>query len=149
MQRSIFSLIASGCLLVAGAVPNSIGFVRSTGDFRVDGSTVRGNSTLFDGSVIETVTARSVVQLDIGQLTLAPASRARIFHDRAILEKGAALLRDTDKLVFEANTLQVAPSAKDSVLQVDVQSPSRIAVSARSGSAQVRNASRSEEHTSE
>jgi hypothetical protein len=139
MNRFLTSLLASGCLLVATAATGSIGVIRSSGDFRVDGATVRGNSTVFDGNMIETGDARSVVQLNAGQITLAPESRAKVYQDRTVLEKGAGLLRDADKHVFEAATLQITPGAKDAVIQVDVQGPGRIAVAARSGSAEVRN----------
>jgi hypothetical protein len=139
MIRSLVSVLAGGCLFVATAAPGSIGVIRSSGDFRVDGSTVRGNSTLFDGNLIETTSARSVVQLNSAQITLAPESRAKIYQGRTILEKGASLLRDADKHFVEADSLQISPAAKDAVIQVDIQGPNRIAVAARSGSAQVRN----------
>ena len=141
MSKSLLSLVAGGCMLVSAATPGSIGFVRSTGEFRVDGSTVRGNSTVFGGNVIETSAARSVVQLDGVQITLAPESRARFYRDRTVLEKGEGLLRDAEKHVVEADSLQISAVAKDSVVQVDIESPSRIAVAARSGAAQVRSAS--------
>lgn len=140
MFRPLISLMTGGLVLLTAAT-TSIGVIRSSGDFRVDGSIVRGNSTIFDGSVIETATARSVVQVTGGQVTLAPESRAKVYRDRTVLEKGAGLLRDADKFVFEAASLQIAPGAKDSVIQVDVEGPGRIAVAARSGSAQVRNSS--------
>jgi hypothetical protein len=141
MVRPLISLIACSCLFLLTAATSSIGVIRSTGDFRVDGSTVRGNSTVFDGTLIETTTARSIVQLNGGQVTLAPESRAKVYHDRTVLEKGAGLLRDADKQVFEAASLQIAPGAKDSVIQVEVEGPGRIAVAARSGSALVHNSS--------
>jgi len=140
MARFLISLLAGGCWLIATAAPGSIGVIRSNGDFRVDGSTVRGNGTVFDGNVIETTAARSVMQLDGVQITLGPDSRARVYRDRTVLERGAGLLRDTDKHVIEAASLRIAPSARDSVIQVDVEGPGRISVSSRSGGALVRNA---------
>jgi len=139
MFKPIIFLVTVGCLFAAAAATSSIGFVRSAGDFRVDGSVVRGNSTVFDGNVIETSAARSVVQLDGSQLTLAPDSRAKVYRDRTILEKGTGTLREANQHFFQADTLQISPGAKDSVVQVDVVSASRISVFAVSGSAQVRN----------
>jgi hypothetical protein len=139
MFRFLVSLLAGGCWLAATAATGSIGVIRSNGDFRVDGSTVRGNGTLFDGDVIETMDARSVVQLDAVQITLGPDSRAQVYRDRTVLEKGAGLLRDADTHVFEAASLRIAPAARDAVVQVDVEGPGRISVSARSGGALVRN----------
>jgi hypothetical protein len=141
MSKPILSLIAAGSFFLVTAATTSIGFVRSAGDFRVDGSVVRGNSTVFDGNVIETEAARSVIQLNGVQLTLAPESRAKIYHDRAVLEKGTGTLRDDDRQVFEAASLRISPSAKDSVVQVDLLSANRISVMALSGGAQVRNSS--------
>ena len=125
--------------MVVTAATGSIGVIRSSGDFRVDGSMVRGNGTVFDGNTIETTTSRSVVQLDAAQITLGPDSRAKVYRDRTILEKGAGLLRDAGTHVFEAASLRIAPAAGDAVIQVDVEGPSRISVSARSGGVLVRN----------
>jgi hypothetical protein len=111
------------------------------GDFRVDGSVVRGNSTIFDGDVIETSAARSVVQLNDVQLTLAPQSRAKVYRGRTVLEKGTGMLRDAEDHIFQAASLQIAPAAKASVVQVDVQDASHVSVFALNGSAQVRNSS--------
>lgn len=141
MIRTLVSVLAGGCLFVVTAAPGSIGTIRSNGDFRVDGSTVRGNGTLFDGSLIETTGARSVVQLHAVQITLAPDSRAKVYRDHTVLEQGASLLRDADKHVLDAGSLEIAPADKDAVIQVDVEGPGRISVSARSGGASVRNSS--------
>jgi len=139
MLRFMVSILAGGCWLVATGATGSIGVIRSSGDFRVDGSTLRGNGTVFDGNVIETTVARSVVHLDAVEITLGPDSRARVYRDRTVLEKGAGLLRDADKHVFEAASLRISPAARDSVIQVDVEGPGRINVSTRGGGAQVRN----------
>jgi hypothetical protein len=143
IKMSKFAIILSGvlCFLsVAMAAPASIGFVKSTGDFRVDGSTIRQNGTVFDGNLIETATARSVVELASVEITLSPDSRAKVFRDHTILEKGTGVVKETGSHIIEADTLRITPSAKDSVVQVDVTSPSSVTVAARSGSAEVRNA---------
>jgi hypothetical protein len=139
MIRFLVSLLVGGCLLVVTAGTGSIGVIRSSGDFRVDGSVVRGNGTVFDGNTIETTTSRSVVQLNAGQITLEPDSRAKVYEDHTVLERGAGLLRDAGKHVFEAASLRIAPVAGDAIIQVDVEGPGRISVSARRGGALVRN----------
>ena len=139
MFRSLSSILASGCLFVVTAAPGSIGVIRSTGDFRVDGSTVRGNSTVFDGNLIETTTARSVMQLNSVEITLAPESRAKVYQDHTVLEKGASLLRGSDSHVIEAMSMQVVPAGRDAVIQVDIDGPGHISVAARTGGATVRN----------
>jgi hypothetical protein len=139
MLKSLLSLIAAGSLSVALAATSSIGFIRSTGEFRVNGSTIRGSSTLFDGSVVETTASRSVLQLSGGQVTLSPQSRAKVFHDRLVLEKGTGVVNEAASEVIEAKTLRISPSAKNSVLQVEVTGPSHVAVGALLGAGEVRN----------
>ena len=63
MFRLALSLLSGVCLLTVTAGAASIGTVKSAGDFRLDGATVRGNSTLFDGNLIETDKASSVAQI--------------------------------------------------------------------------------------
>jgi hypothetical protein len=100
---------------------------------------VRGNATVFDGGVVETADARSVVQINGAQLTLAPSSRARIYSDRTVLEKGSGLLRNAGNLSFEADSLRISPAATNSAVQVDVKDTSHISVFALAGKAQVFN----------
>ena len=142
MSRFAIFLTAVICLLfVAMAAPLSIGFIKSTGDFRVDGSTIRQNGTVFDGNLIETTAARSVIELASVEITLSPDSRAKVYRDHTILEKGTGVVKETGNHVIEADTLRISSSAKDSVVQVDITSPSNITVAARSGAAEVRSAS--------
>ena len=139
MNRALISLFLAGCSSVALAASPSIGFVKSTGEFRVDGSAIRGNSTLFDGSLVETTAARSVLQISDVQITLAPESRARVFRDRTVIEKGSGVVRDSSGHVLEARTLRITPASRDSVVQVDVAAPRGVSLVASVGSAQVRN----------
>ena len=134
------------CLFVAGSVlvlsaASSIGFVKSTGDFRVDGSAVRGNGTVFEGNLVETTSARSVIQLGDAQITLAPQSRARVFRDRTVLEKGTGFVNGGAHHVIEAATLRIVASVRESVVQIEITSPSRVTVATRGGAAEVRNSS--------
>jgi hypothetical protein len=139
MTKTIASFTVAGCLYAAAAASSSIGFVHSTGDFRVDGANISGNSTLFDGNVIQTGAARSVIELIGAQLTLAPESRAKVFSSLTVLEKGTVILRDTETHAFEAASLRISPAGKDSVVQVDLLAVSRVSVFAVNGSALVRN----------
>ena len=85
MSRILLCVILCGCLFaLIGAAP-SIGIIKSNGEFRVDGSAIRGNSTLFAGNLVETASARSVVQLAGVQITLLPDSRAKVFQDHTVL----------------------------------------------------------------
>ena len=139
-KLAIFLTVAVCLLFVAMAAPLSIGFIKSNGEFRVDGSTIRQNGTLFDGNLIETTAARSVIELASVEITLSPDSRAKVYRDHTILEKGTGVVKDAGTHVIEADTLRIFPSAKDSIVQVDITSPSSITVAARSGAAEVRSA---------
>jgi hypothetical protein len=139
-KLAIFLTVAVCLLFVAMAAPLSIGFIKSNGEFRVDGSTIRQNGTLFDGNLIETTAARSVIELASVEITLSPDSRAKVYRDHTILEKGTGVVKDAGTHVIEADTLRISPSAKDSIVQVDITSPSSITVAARSGAAEVRSA---------
>ncbi|MGP8243847.1 MAG: hypothetical protein ACLQVN_04920 [Bryobacteraceae bacterium] len=69
------------------------------------------------------------------------SNRAKVYHDRLVLEKGAGVVKEVDSEVIEAETLRISPSAKNSVLQVEITGPSHVAVGALLGSAEVRNSS--------
>jgi hypothetical protein len=139
MFKYVLSLLATGSLLAVSAASPSIGFVKSAGEFRVDGSAVRGNGTVFEGALVETSTARSVIQLAGAQITLAPDSRVRVYRDRTVLEKGSGLVKDGARHVIEAATLRIAPTARDSVVQIEITSPSHVTVATSGGAAEVRN----------
>jgi hypothetical protein len=70
-----------------------IGIVTASGHFNVEGSQVWGNATLFDGATVETSTASSELALRNGvKVQLGAGSRARVWQNRLVLEKGAAQL---------------------------------------------------------
>src|ERR1035437_4260731 len=117
MIKFALSLLTIGCLLALTAAPASIGIVKSTGQFRVNGSAIPGNSNLFEGDVVETARGRTV------------------------LEKGSGLFAGAPSYAVEAATLRIAPAAKNAVIQVEISAPNRISVATREGGAEVRNSS--------
>src|SRR5690348_4619151 len=108
MLKLISYWCLSGSLMISSAAPPSVGMVRSTGDFKMDGSIIRGNTTVFDGSLIETAAARSTLDLADAEVTLAPDSRAQVYRERVVLEKGAGLVRGAERQVIEAAMLKVS-----------------------------------------
>lgn len=140
MLKPLILLFTNGGLSVAMAATLSIGVAQSKGDFRIDGSTIVGNSTLFEGNLIETNSTRSILQMPDAHIALSPESRAKVFRDRTILERGTGVIMEADKHVIEANTLRIAPASKESVIQVEITGPSQVAVASRKGSAEIRNA---------
>jgi hypothetical protein len=122
------------------AASPSLGVVRSTGDFKVDGSFVQGNSTVFSGSTIETSAAQSTIRLDNLDLALSPGSRARVFADHAVLETGAGLVTGSSSYRLEAAKFRINSQVADAVWQVAMAGPDRVNVAATKGAAEVRNA---------
>jgi hypothetical protein len=121
--RSFLSLLTSGCLVFLMAVPPSIGVIRSNGDFQVDGSTISGNATLFEGSTVQTAAAQSKIQLSSGaQIVLAPNTRAQVYKDR-----------------IEAATLRISPTDTHTVAQILAQDSNHVSISALQGLVDVRN----------
>ncbi len=57
------------------------------------------------------------------------------------MEKGSSLVKDGARHVVEAATLRIAPSARDSVVQIEITGPSHVTVSTTGGAAEVRNSS--------
>jgi len=141
MLKYLITLSAAFPLMLVSATPPSIGSVKSTGEFRVDGSTVRGNGTVFEGNLVETASSRSVIQLADAQITLSPNSSAHVFRDHTVLEKGSGFVKDGAHHMIEADTLRIVPSTAGSIVQVEINGPSRVTVGAQGGSAEVRNSS--------
>jgi hypothetical protein len=99
--RKIISLSVLISAIAAAASP-AIGIVTASGHFTLDRSQVWGNATVFEGSVVETGSASSAIELHNGaKLQLAKNSRARIESDRLIVEKGIGQI--TAPALFEVN----------------------------------------------
>ena len=99
----VFTAVFSAVALAAPA----IGIVTASGHFSVEGSQVWGNATLIDGATIETSAASSHLALRNGvKVQLGAESRARIWQNRMVLEKGVAQL--AAPATFEARVLNHA-----------------------------------------
>jgi len=128
--------------LAAGSAANPpVGVAKARGDFRVDDATVYRNSTVFEGSTVETATVSAELQLVGGaRLLLAPESRSKVYHNRAVLEKGAARFEGTGNYPIEARTLRIVQAGPDSTAQVTIGKTNQVEVSALVGAVQVTNA---------
>ena len=138
--RSFLSLLSSGCLLFLTAVPPSIGVIRSDGDFQVDGSTVRGNATLFEGSTVQTGGAQSRIQLSGGaDIVLSPASRVQVYRDHTVLQQGTQSVKNGEKYVIEAATLRISLRDTHTFAEIVAKDSNRVSIAAREGSVDVSN----------
>jgi hypothetical protein len=112
-----------------------IGIITASGHFTVERSEVWGNSTLFDGTMVETKSASSELALRNGvKLQLAASSRARVWANRLSLEKGIGQVAATDSYPIEAGGLTVRGS-ESSRMRVGVSD--RVEVASLSGTARV------------
>jgi len=121
-------------------IGNVIGRVVSGDAFRLNGDTVISNGTLLDGAVIETVRTISSVQLSSGtRLSLSPASRARLYGDRMILEKGETHIENIVGFHLEALGLTVRSGGGSSSGRIGIEGTTRLRVSALTGTFRVWN----------
>jgi hypothetical protein len=127
-------------LASASAGTVAIGTASARGDMRVDQYTVNGNATLFDGSVVETDQATADLRLDKGvAITMSTGSRATLYHDHLILQKGESELSSSSQFQVDANDLRVTATAADSRGVVAVKSGNMVEVAALNGSFGVTN----------
>jgi hypothetical protein len=117
-----------------------IGIATAGGEFLVGSSPVSGNATLFDGTVVETGSTVSVLQLDSGaRVRLGTASRGMVFRKYLLLVRGEGLLEKTGDYVLEAGNLRVRPSSSDATARVKIEENERVHVTALAGDLQVLN----------
>ncbi len=122
----------------AGTV--AIGTASARGDMRVDSYMVKGNATLFDGSMIETGQATADLRLDKGtEIMMATSSRATLHRDRLVLERGQSELAANSTFQLDANGLHVTPIEPDSRGVVSLRDGNTVEVATLKGSFGVTN----------
>lgn len=138
LQVGAFLLFSVSCAL-AGTV--SLGTVSTRGDLKVDGYTVHGNATIFDGSVIET--GQTIADVRIGEkgsvVTLADHSRGIVYHNRFVLQSGKCKFATLPSFAVEANGLGLTASAPNSSGIAALAESSTVHLAAIAGSVAVTN----------
>jgi hypothetical protein len=130
LTKTQFVLMLAGSVVFAGTP--AIGIVTASGHFMLENSVVWGNSTLFDGSTVETGQASSSLALRNGvKIELGAASKANVFADRAILERGVGVIAG----VYEIDAAGLKIKSSGARLRVAVSD--RVEVDAVSGTARV------------
>lgn len=89
-----------------------IGTLIARGNVRVDGYSVWGNATLFNGTAVETGQASATLRLDSGtEIQLAINSRGVVYRNHLVLLEGRSLVKSSNSpFLLEADGLRVAPS---------------------------------------
>ena len=122
------------------ATPRYVGMVTADGRLWVDSTGVSAHSTVFEGSVVETQEVPAKLQLTGGALIwLDVASRADVFQDRLLLEKGSAQLDGGSAFRIEARTLRISLALPESRAMVSMGDSGAVNVGALNGEVQVRN----------
>jgi hypothetical protein len=137
----IVSLVACSAITL-GAASAPVGVLTTVGSIRVDGADVRGNGTVLNGSVVETANNPSQMSLRNGiRFELSAQSRAQVFENRAVLERGASQIHASGGYPIQVNSLSVVPVGPSSTIRVFRASASKLHVSAVTGQAEVHNSS--------
>src|SRR5215469_16729941 len=121
MPRSLsIGIFLASAVHILGADSTSltaIGLVRASGEFTIDGSGTRDNSTVFDGSEISTTNATSHVVLEDGtRIDMGLDSRGQIYRDHVTIEQGLAHVNASKRYAVIAGKIRI-----DSPLQALVR----------------------------
>jgi hypothetical protein len=124
------------CLLsYAEAGTVSIGTVSARGSMRVDSYTVKGNATLFDGSVVETGQATANLRMNKGaEITLSTASRGTLYNDHLVLQQGESELAASSAFQLQANGIHVTANEPNSRAVVSMKPGNTVEVASLTGS---------------
>ena len=122
----------------AGTV--SIGTASARGDLRVDNYNVKGNATLFDGSVVETSKASADLRLNKGvEVTMSADSRGTLYSDHIVLQQGQSEVKSSGSFQLQANGLRIVAGAPHSRGVVSMKPGNSIEVASLDGSLNVLN----------
>ncbi|MBZ5624054.1 MAG: hypothetical protein LAQ69_35950 [Acidobacteriia bacterium] len=141
LVRATVVFAAIGTIGWLSAASTAIGMAVANGSFQVDHSQVWGNSTLFDGSTIETAMATSQLQLNGGvQMRLASNTRVTVYQRRLVLESGFGQLESAAGYEVEARSLRISTVAPDTVARIRLEGDRKVTVAAIRGAVRVNNA---------
>lgn len=129
-----FAVCSFSCAYAANG-SHAIGTINAPGDLRVDGFSVPGNSTLFDGTSIQTGSASATLRLGTGtDITMASDSQGVVHRDRLVLLEGRSQLTATNAPFYlEAEGLRVKPGSPDAVGVVSVGAANNVEIAALKG----------------
>jgi len=134
-----FVMMGIGGCLATGWASTPIGVATAPSAFRVDRATVQGNATVFDGTTLETMNSDSAVRLNNGaSVKLGAGSRAKLFTDRLVLERGEGRLERAAGVKIETQNLLISLEGASPAAAVSVSKPGSVRVAALAGGVNVR-----------
>ena len=135
--RAALALFCMATYAFAGTAV--LGTASAHGDMRVDGDTVQGNATVFDGSVVETADASANLRIEHGvNISMSKSSRGTVYQNRFVLQRGESELTASGPFEVEAKGLHVAADKPNSVGVVSLTPKNAVQVAALAGSFEVR-----------
>jgi hypothetical protein len=130
VKSKVLFLFAS----VACAASPAIGIISASGHFTVERSEVWGNSTLFDGSTVQTDKASSELALRNGvKVQLGADSRAQVWENRVLLEKGIGQIAAPGAYEVDVAGLRIQAAGA----RLRIRLTDRVEVAALSGTGRV------------
>ena len=139
LYRLLAVSLAAG-LPLTSAVPTAIGFVTATAAVQLDASPVARHGTLFEGSTVETLSAGSQLEIPkTAKVYLGSASRAQVFRDHMILQKGDSEVSGATRYWVQARGLRIAALEPAAVATVSLRGDRQVMVMALGGPVHVAN----------
>jgi hypothetical protein len=144
-------MFGKSCLLAMIFIPfscayaadgtGSIGTVSARGNMRVDGYTVSGNGTLFNGTNVETGQATATLRLDNGtEIMLSTNSRGVVYSNHLVLLQGKSQLRtSSNAFLLDAEGLHVASGGSNTLGVVALGPANTVDVAAVTGELRIVN----------
>src|ERR1700704_965394 len=140
LVRATIILSAIGSISWLSAEGTAIGMAVTNGSFQVDHSRVWGNTTLFNGSIVETAMAASQLQLSGGvQVRLASKTRVRVYQRKLVLEAGFGQLESAPGYEIEARSLRISTMAPETMARIKLEGDHKVTVAAMGGTVRVIN----------
>jgi hypothetical protein len=135
------SVLFLGMLSVLDAASDSIGFAYADGNYRVQGASVRGNATLFEGATIEAGDAPAKLQLNAGsRIWITPGSRVTVSSHGPMLLRGLGQLEGPAGSALGTRAVKIVASAAGTVVRVALDDSGSATVAPSRGAVDVWNA---------
>ena len=140
MLKKLHVVLALFCMATyASAGTTALGTASVRGNMRVDGYTVNGDATVFNGSVVETGDASANLRMGHGvDISMSKSTRGTIYTDHFVLQRGQSELTAPGSFAVEANGLHVSSAKPNSIGIVSLTPKNTVQVAALAGSFEVR-----------
>jgi hypothetical protein len=126
------ALLVSCCSVAVAST--AIGTASAPGKMTVDGYSITGNATLFDGTAVQTANAIATVRLNKGtEVRLGSSSLGTLYHDHMVLAQGKSEVSTSDSYRTEASGFQIVPVDSTARAVVAVIGPGKMQVASVTG----------------